>query len=148
SAGDSAGGWVQEPARGQLLSRQAGKGPADRPAGRADWGESQPDRQLAVEPGLFGLRSPDRAFVVKVRGRSMEGAGIRDGDLAVLEKKEPREGDVVAALVDGEVTLKRLVNERRGWFLKSENPEFPDLTPRRDLQVQGVLVGLVRRWKC
>ena len=117
------------------------------PAGRADWGESQPDRQLAVEPGLFGLRSPDRAFVVKVRGRSMEGAGIRDGDLAVLERKEPREGDVVAALVDGEVTLKRLVSERRGWFLKSENPEYPDLTPRRDLQVQGVLVGLVRRWR-
>ncbi len=77
----------------------------------------------------------------------MEGAGIRDGDLAVLERKEPREGDVVAALVDGEVTLKRLVTERKGWFLKSENPDYPDLTPRRDLQVQGVLVGLVRRWK-
>ena len=77
----------------------------------------------------------------------MEGAGIRDGDLAVLERKEPREGDVVAALVDGEVTLKRLVAERRSWFLKSENPEYPDLTPRRDLQIQGVLVGLVRRWK-
>ncbi len=117
------------------------------PAGRADWAEVEPDRQVAMEPGLFGLRSPDRAFVVKVRGRSMEGAGIRDGDLAVLEKKEPREGDVVAALVDGEVTLKRLVTERKGWFLKSENPEYPDLTPRRDLQVQGVLVGLVRRWK-
>ena len=117
------------------------------PAGRADWAESEPDRQVAVEPGLFGLRSPDRAFAVKVRGRSMEGAGIRDGDLAVLEKKEPKAGDVVAALVDGEVTLKRLVTERRGWFLKSENPDFPDLTPRRDLEVQGVLVGLVRRWK-
>jgi repressor LexA len=109
--------------------------------------ETEPDRQLAMEPTLFGLRTPDRAFVVKVRGRSMEGAGIRDGDLAVLEKKEPKAGDVVAALVDGEVTLKRLVTERRGWFLKSENPDFPDLTPRRDLEVQGVLVGLVRRWK-
>ena len=65
------------------------------PAGRADWAESEPDRQVAVEPGLFGLRSPDRAFVVKVRGRSMEGAGIRDGDLAVLERKEPRDGDIV-----------------------------------------------------
>ena len=59
----------------------------------------------------------------------------------MLERKEPREGDVVAALVDGEVTLKRLVNERRGWFLKSENPDFPDLIPRRDLQVQGLLVS-------
>ena len=117
------------------------------PAGRGDLTETEPDRQLAMEPGLFGLRTPDRAFVVKVRGRSMEGAGIRDGDLAVLEKKEPKAGDVVAALVDGEVTLKRLVTERRGWFLKSENPDFPDLTPRRDLEVQGVLVGLVRRWK-
>lgn len=54
-------------------------------------------------------------------------------------------GDVVAALVDGEVTLKRLVTERRGWFLKSENPDFPDLTPRQNLEVQEVLAGLVRR---
>ena len=117
------------------------------PAGRADGADSQPDRHVAMEPALFGLRSPERAFVVRVRGRSMEGAGIRDGDLAVLEKREPKAGDVVAALVDGEVTLKRLVTERRGWFLKSENPDYPDLTPRRDLEVQGVLVGLVRRWK-
>ena len=71
----------------------------------------------------------------------MEGAGIRDGDLAVLEKKEPKAGDVVAALMDGEVTLKRLVTERRGWFLKSENPDFPDLTPRRNLEVQGCWWG-------
>lgn len=117
------------------------------PAGRGDWAETEPERHVQLEPSLFGLGHPDKAFVVPVRGRSMEGAGILDGDLAVLEKREAKAGEVVAALLDGEVTLKRLVARGRKWFLQSENPDYPDLTPRRDLEVQGVLVGLVRRWR-
>ena len=98
-------------------------------------------------PSLFGLRMVGTAFVVKVRGRSMEGAGIQDGDLAVLEKREAKPGEVVAALLDGEVTLKRLMGSGRNLFLQSENPDYPDLRPRRDMEIQGVLVGLVRRWQ-
>ena len=50
----------------------------------------------------------------------------------------------MAALIDGETTLKRFVLNRRQPFLKAENPRFPDLIPARELQVQGVLVGLIR----
>ena len=117
------------------------------PAGRGDVADGVPDKHLQIEPSLFGLRKSGNAFVVKVRGRSMEGAGIRDGDLAVLEKREAKAGEVVAALFDGEVTLKRLMGTGRNLFLQSENPDYPDLRPRQEMEIQGVLVGLVRRWQ-
>jgi repressor LexA len=117
------------------------------PAGRGDVADGVPDKHLQIEPSLFGLRKAGNAFVVKVRGRSMEGAGIRDGDLAVLEKREAKAGEVVAALFDGEVTLKRLMGTGRNLFLQSENPDYPDLRPRQEMEIQGVLVGLVRRWE-
>jgi len=116
------------------------------PAGRGDVAEGVAERHYQIEPSLFGLRKVGTAFVVKVRGRSMEGAGIQDGDLAVLEKREAKPGEVVAALLDGEVTLKRLMGSGRNLFLQSENPDYPDLRPRQGMEIQGVLVGLVRRW--
>ena len=76
----------------------------------------------------------------------MTGAGIHDGDTAILEVREPRKGDVVAALIDGETTLKRYVMERGRAYLKAENPRFPNLIPLRELVVQGVLVALVRKY--
>jgi repressor LexA len=75
----------------------------------------------------------------------MIGAQIEDGDMVILEHKQPKPGDVVAALIDGETTLKRLVNERGAPYLKAENPRYPALHPLRDLRVQGVMVALVRR---
>jgi repressor LexA len=56
-------------------------------------------------------------------------------------------GDIVAALIDGETTLKRLSKERGRVILKAENPDFPDLEPEEKLEVQGVMVGLVRRFR-
>ncbi|HEY2103313.1 MAG TPA: S24 family peptidase, partial [Chthoniobacterales bacterium] len=59
--------------------------------------------------------------------------------------KEVRDGDIVAALIDGETTLKRYVVERGRPYLKSENPRYPDLHPGQELRVQGVMISLVRR---
>jgi len=77
-------------------------------------------------------------------------AHIMDGDHVVLENREPRDQDVVAALIDGETTLKRYVANGRKPYLKAENPDFPDLLPVQELMIQGVMVGLVRgatrRW--
>jgi len=65
----------------------------------------------------------------------------------VLENREPMPGAVVAALIDGETTLKRLVQSRGRTYLKAENPDFPDLIPTADLQVQGVMVALIRKFR-
>ena len=73
-------------------------------------------------------------------------AHILDGDIVILEdRKDVRNGDIVAALIDGETTLKRYVMEHGRHYLKAENPLYPDLTPARELRVQGVMVSLVRK---
>jgi repressor LexA len=55
------------------------------------------------------------------------------------------DGDIVAALIDGETTLKRYVVERGRPYLKAENPRYPDLVPARELKIQGVMVSLIRK---
>jgi len=80
-----------------------------------------------------------------VRGESMIDAQIADGDTVVLEERPARDGDIVAALIDGEVTLKRLVVQRGRSYLKAENPAYPDLEPAQELAIQGVMVGLIRK---
>lgn len=72
-------------------------------------------------------------------------AHICHGDTVILEVREPRKGDIVAALIDGETTLKRYLVENGKPFLRAENADFPDLIPARELVIQGVLVGLLRK---
>ena len=72
-------------------------------------------------------------------------AHICDGDIVVLEVRQPREGDVVAALIDGETTLKRYLVDNGRPFLKAENELYPDLIPVAELVVQGTMVALVRQ---
>jgi repressor LexA len=76
----------------------------------------------------------------------MVDAHILDGDLAVLERREPRPGDIIAALVDGtESTLKRLLHIRGKPVLRAENKRYRDIVPEQRLECQGVLVGVIRQ---
>lgn len=102
------------------------------------------DGCLSIDIRSLGLKHNARTFALKVRGESMVDAHICDGDTVILEFREPRKGDVVAALIDGETTLKRYVIENGKPFLRAENELFPDLIPARELIIQGVLVALVR----
>lgn len=139
-------------ARGILLPGAAARGALATvpvfgriPAGRATDAEQQTDERLGVDLAALGLRSGARTFALRVQGDSMTGAAIVDGDLVILEVREPADGDIVAALIDGESTLKRYVVNRGKPYLKAENPAYPDLLPARELVIQGVMVGLVRR---
>ncbi len=114
------------------------------PAGFAADNPQLADRHLAVDLRALGLTQHAKPFALRVRGDSMIGAHICDGDYVVLEQREARERDIVAALIDGESTLKRLVVERGQPCLRAENPRFPDLVPLQDLTIQGVMVGLLR----
>ncbi len=114
-------------------------------AGMAETVEQEDDGIMTVDASSIGVRKGQRVFALKVRGDSMIGAGINDGDLVVLEIREPRNGDVVAALIDEETTLKRYVVSRGRAHLKAENPQFPDLIPVRELVIQGVMVALIRK---
>jgi repressor LexA len=117
-------------------------------AGLAEGGvEQQTLGTVSVDAVTLGIAQKRGAFALKVRGDSMIDADIQDGDLAVFEAREPRPRDIVAALIDGETTLKRLVVDHGRTYLKAENPRFPDLIPNEDLQVQGVMVALIRKMR-
>jgi repressor LexA len=113
-------------------------------AGMPETVDQTPEGRILINPATLGLRHGVRAFALRVRGDSMIDAHILDGDTAILETREPRNGDVVAALIDGETTLKRYLVQRGAPFLRAENARYPDLIPARELVVQGVMVGLVR----
>ncbi len=101
--------------------------------------------QIKIDAGTAGLRRARHCFALKVRGDSMTGAGIFDGDIVIVEQRPPRHGDIVAALIDGETTLKRFINKKgRAPCLKAENKHYPELHPVSELVIQGVAKSLVR----
>jgi repressor LexA len=114
-------------------------------AGYAEMQHQQADGSISVDTATLGLGRNAKAFALKVRGESMIGANICHGDVVILEMKEPRPRDIVAALIDGETTLKRYVVENGRPFLHAENPSFPDLIPAQELVIQGVMQTLIRR---
>jgi repressor LexA len=99
---------------------------------------------IPVDLEALNIRSTSRTFALKVRGDSMTGAHISDGDLVIVEAREPKIGEIVAALIDGETTLKRFVTEGGQLFLKAENPRYPNLIPLQELIIQGVVRAVVR----
>lgn len=114
------------------------------PAGLPADQQQESEGCLSVDLDTIRLPRGARVFALKVRGDSMVNAGILNGDVVVLEFKEARNGDIVAALIDGETTLKRYVVQRGKPFLKAENPRYPDLIPAQELVIQGVQVALFR----
>lgn len=118
------------------------------PAGRPTLEEQSSDEFIGIDPALFGLspRHRRQLWALRVSGDSMIDAHIVDGDLALLERREPREGDIIAALInENTTTLKRLRYHRGAPVLHPENPRYPDIVPENGLECQGVLVGVIRR---
>jgi repressor LexA len=116
-------------------------------AGMAQDAEQEVEGTVSVDVTSVGLSPTRQFFGLKVRGDSMIEAQISDGDIAILEQREPRHRDIVAALIDGESTLKRYIVERNRRFLRAENPRYPDLIPIGELLVQGVLAALIRKYR-
>ena len=114
------------------------------PAGLPADERQEPDGCVSVDVETLRMPKGSRVFALKVRGESMIGAGILSGDVVVLEFREPRNGEIVAALIDGETTLKRYVIQRGKPFLKAENPRFQNLIPAQELVIQGVQIALLR----
>lgn len=114
------------------------------PAGFAADNPQFSNEAVGVDRRGLKLSPTAKPFALRVRGDSMIGAHICDGDLVILEHREPRPYDIVAALIDEESTLKRYLVEDGRPFLRAENPSYPDLIPMRELVIQGVMVGLMR----
>ena len=115
------------------------------PAGHGDLRTQEPDGMVYVDVDSLRIPKSHRTFALRVTGDSMIGKHIMDGDVVILEQNaDPRSGDVVAALIDGQSTLKTYVIERGRHFLRAENPKYPALLPRGELMIQGVMRMVVR----
>ncbi len=117
------------------------------PAGLPTLQHQDEEGILTIDPAAFGAARMRGAnfFALRVTGDSMIGEHILPEDLVLCEWREPRLGEVIAALVDEtQVTLKRLVKEGGRILLRAANPRYADIAPER-LEPQGVVVALLRR---
>ncbi|MDB6023784.1 MAG: lexA [Verrucomicrobiales bacterium] len=101
---------------------------------------------LPVSLEKLGIPPTGNVFALEVRGDSMTGRNIVEGDYVILDRSRmPRSGQVVAALVDGQCTLKTFIREGGETYLQAENPNYPNIIPAQEMKVQGVMVFLMRR---
>ena len=98
--------------------------------------------RVQMDAALFNPRAD---YLLQVRGNSMTGVGILDGDLLAVHKtSEARDGQIVVARLGDEVTVKRLVNRNGKIELLAENPDYPPIPVDDTLVIEGLAVGLVR----
>lgn len=127
-----------------LLPLAAHRVPAGFPSPATDYAED------GLDLNGYLVQHPAATFLFSVQGHSMQGAGILDGDKVVVDRSVPaRHGHIVIAVVDGEFTLKRLYQRHNRLELHPDNPDFQPirLTPGKQLEIWGVVVGTVRRYR-
>lgn len=104
------------------------------------------EESCRINPAFF---SPRADYLLRVRGMSMKDIGIFDGDLlAVHTTREARNGQVVVARLDDEVTVKRFKREGNKVWLIAENPDFEPIEvnlEEQNLIIEGLSVGVIRR---
>lgn len=93
------------------------------------------------------ITKPETSFLLKVSGDSMTGAGIMEGDLVIIEKgRNPKTGDIVIAEVDGDWTMKYFEKQGTQIVLVAANPKYPDIKPRSELRLGGVVTAVIRKY--
>lgn len=106
--------------------------------------DSPPD---AVSIDRYLVPHPSRTVLITVKGDSMTGAGICEGDVVIVEKRTTAHiDDIVVAIIDNEFTVKRLRHEKGRFVLHPENKAYPIIRPKGDLEIFGVVVGQFRRY--
>jgi DNA polymerase V len=94
------------------------------------------------------IKNPPATFFLRVSGDSMTGASIHPDDLLVVDRSlEPKSGKIVIAVINGELTVKRLHKEKDRIQLLAENPAYPpiNITPEMDFQVWGVVTYVIHK---
>src|ERR687895_350683 len=105
------------------------------------------DRDLDLHELL--IQHPAATYYVRLSGDSMRGAGLYDGDILVVDRSlEPKHHDIVIAVLDGELTVKRLYHQGDLVQLRPANPHYPIMTIHADqeLLIWGVVTGSIRQF--
>ncbi|MBM4144187.1 MAG: transcriptional repressor LexA [Lentisphaerae bacterium] len=143
-------GWIERgrnQARSIRLLKRLGKVPV---LGEVAAGvPSEAEEQHMGFITLTGLFGADEVFAVGVRGDSMMGCGILDGDYAIVRKQaEVETGEIALAVLNGEQTIKRFIRTEQGVRLQPENPTFKPIeivAGTGDFRVAGKVVGIMRK---
>ena len=96
------------------------------------------------------MRHPQATYLLRIRGESMRGVGIFDGDVVMVDKAiTPRSGQVVVAVIDGEFVCKTLYQRAGRIKLKAANDTFPDIAPKdgQTLEIWGVVVAAIKQFR-
>lgn len=118
---------------------------ANVPAGFPSPADDHVDRKLDLNEHL--IRRPAATYFVRADGDSMRDAGIFSGDLLIVDRGvQPKHGDVVIAVIHGDLTVKRLSGSQKGWHLVAANPSFADI-PMHDTgsEIWGVVTHSIRQ---
>lgn len=133
-------GLKTPPDMGQMLLPLIGRVAAGYPMLAAE----NIEKEISVDPNMF-VQKPD--YLLKVKGLSMRDVGILDGDLLAIKKtSDARNGQIIVARIDDEVTVKRLNKKGSHIELLPENPDFEPIViqPGQDFSVEGIALGLIR----
>ena len=117
------------------------------PAGYLAAANENSHEQVSLDSYL--VSNPASTVLFRVRGESMTGAGIYDGDLLVVDRSiEPVHGQVVVAAINNDMTVKRLYKRAGEVKLQAANPQFQDITfvESDEMSVWGVVTFSLRRW--
>lgn len=115
--------------------------PAGEPVGVE---EDYLDQRMSLDEYL--IQDRNQTFLLKVKGDSMINAGIYEGDIVVVSiTNQARDGQIIVARIDGEMTLKYLRNRNGKTWLDPANEKYPPIHPRSGLEVRGVMTGLIRK---
>jgi len=94
------------------------------------------------------ITRPESSFLLKVSGDSMTGEGIMEGDLVIVEKgKDPKNGDIIVAEVDGEWTIKYFRKEGKNVVLEAANPRYRTIRPKSQLRLGGIVTAVIRKYQ-
>ena len=139
------------PQNWQRREPRDGLTPRRRVSGRAGAGSLFPSDEgdlgrLVMDLSAIGIPTSKNSFALRVEGNSMTDAGINDGDILLLEKRDARSGDIVVALIDGHATVKYYIVDGDRHLLRAANPNYPDRELSGEWSIRAVAVGLIRKF--
>lgn len=104
--------------------------------------------EISLDLNKTLVKHPAATFYARVKGDSMTDAGIRDGDLLVIDKAlDPKEGDIAVCFLDGEFTVKRIALNSDGIYLMPANSEFKPIriSEENEFQIWGIVAYVIHK---
>ena len=105
-------------------------------------------KELRISIDQEVVRNEEATFYARVSGQSMQGAGLDDGDLLVIDRSlEPQHDKIAVCYIDGEFTVKRLKVAAEGIFLMPENPNYKPIkmNEENELIIWGIVTYVVKK---